>query len=111
MISKACYEHLRTTPSTSESVTGWSAAWKGCTGKPLYARLFPDLKGERLYGDDFVIDEMIWIGRVVNGRLFKLDEKSGKARLRLLHVFKLRDGLIVKENVWFQFDELKTQLS
>lgn len=65
----------------------------------------------RLYGDDFVIDETISIGQVVNGRPFKLDGKSGKARLRLLHVFKLRDGLIAKENVWFQFDELKTQLS
>ena len=83
----------------------------------FYARLFPDLKGERvepvmrLYGDDFVIDETIWIGQVVNGRPFKLDGKSGKARLRLLHVFKLRDGLIAKENVCFHFDELKTQLS
>ena len=82
----------------------------------FYARLFPDLKGERvepvmrLYGDDFVIDETIWIGHVVEGRPFRLDGKSGKARLRLLHVFKLSDGLIVKENVWFQFDELNTQL-
>ena len=82
----------------------------------FYARLFPDLKGERvepvmrLYGDDFVIDETIWIGHVVDTRPFRLDGKSGKARLRLLHVFKLSDGLIVKENVWFQFDELNTQL-
>ena len=35
----------------------------------------------------------------------------GKARIRLLHVFKLRDGLIEKENVWFDFDEVKPQLS
>ena len=82
----------------------------------FYERLFPDLRGERvepvmrLYGDDFVIDETIWIGHVVDGRPFKLDGRSGKARLRLLHVFKLRDGLITKENVWFDFDELKRQL-
>jgi hypothetical protein len=34
---------------------------------------------------------------------FKLDGKSGQAHLRLLHVFKLRDGVIAKENVWFEF--------
>ena len=82
----------------------------------FYERLFSDLKGERvepvmrLYGDDFVIDETLWFGQVLDGRPFKLDGKSGKARLRLLHVFKLRDGLITKENVWFDFDDLKRQL-
>ena len=82
----------------------------------FYKRLFADLKGERvepvmrLYGDDFVIDETIWFGHVIDGRPFKLDGKSGKARLRLLHVFKLQGGLIAKENVWFDFDELKRQL-
>jgi ketosteroid isomerase-like protein len=83
----------------------------------FYERLFPDLKGERvepvmrLYGDDFLIDETIWIGHIVNGRVFKLDGKSGKTRLRLLHVFRLRNGLIAKENVWFDFDDLKRQLT
>ena len=82
----------------------------------FYERLFSDLKGERvepvtrLYGDDFVIDETLWFGQVLDGRPFKLDGKSGKARLRLLHVFKLRDGRITKENVWFDFDDLKRQL-
>jgi hypothetical protein len=82
----------------------------------FYERLFPDLRGERvepvmrLYGDDFLIDETIWIGNVVDGRAFSLKGRSGKARVRLLHVFKLRDGLIEKENVWFPFDDLKSQL-
>jgi ketosteroid isomerase-like protein len=82
----------------------------------FYERLFPDLKGERiepvmrLYGDDFIIDETIWIGHVVDWRPFKLDGRSGKVRLRLLHVFTLRDGRITKENVWFDFDGLKRQL-
>jgi hypothetical protein len=82
----------------------------------FYGRLFPDLKGERvepvmrLYGDDFLIDETIWIGHIVDGRVFKLAGKSGKARLRLLHVFRLRNGLIAKENVWFDFDDLKRRL-
>src|SRR5262245_582709 len=65
-------------------------------GKPalrrFYERLFPELKGERvepvmrLYGDDFIVDETIWIGHVVDGRTFSLEGKSGKARLRILHV-------------------------
>ena len=31
--------------------------------------------------------------------------------LRLLHVFELRDGLITKENLWFDFDGLNAQLT
>ncbi len=83
----------------------------------FYERLFPDLKGERvepvmrLYGDDFLIDEAIWVGEVVDGRAFKLDGKAGRVRLRLLHVFQLRDGLIARENFWFDFDDLKRQLA
>jgi ketosteroid isomerase-like protein len=83
----------------------------------FYERLFADLRGEgvepvmRLYGDDFLIDETILIGQVVDGRPFNLKGRSGKARIRLLHVFKLRDGLIAKENVWFDFDEMKRQLA
>ena len=83
----------------------------------FYERLFPALKGERvepvirLYGDNFLVDETIWIGQVVDGRPFKLDGRDGKVRLRLLHVFQLRDGLIAKENVWFDFNDLKRQLA
>lgn len=37
--------------------------------------------------------------------------ESDKAPLRLLHTFQLRDGLIVKANVWFDFDDLERQLT
>src|SRR5512135_1489238 len=56
----------------------------------FYERLFPGLKGERvepvmrLYGDDFLIDEAIWVGHIVDGRAFRLDGRTGKVRLRLL---------------------------
>lgn len=82
----------------------------------FYERLFKELKGERvepvmrLYGDNFIVDETIWVGRVLDGRPFKLDGKSGNVRLRILHVFQLRNGLIAKENFWFDFDDLKRQL-
>jgi len=82
----------------------------------FYEGLFPALKGERaepvmrLYGDDFIVDESILIGNVVDGRPFNLQGKSGHARVRLLHVFQLRDGLIAKERVWFDFDDMRRQL-
>lgn len=82
----------------------------------FYERLFADLEGEgtepgsRLYGDGFLVDETVWFGRLVDGRAFGLTGKSGKVRLRLLHVFELQDGLISKESVWFDFNELKRQL-
>ena len=83
----------------------------------FYERLFPALKGERaepvmrLYGDDFIVDESILIGQVVDGRPFNLPGKSGHARVRLLHVFQLRDGLIANERVFFDFDEMRRQLT
>ena len=82
----------------------------------FYERLFPALKGERaepvmrLYGDGFLVDESILIGQVLDGRPFSLPGKSGHARVRLMHVFQLRDGLIANERVWFDFDEMRRQL-
>ncbi len=82
----------------------------------FYEHLFRDLEGERvepvmrLYGDNFLVDEAIWIGQVVDGRPFKLDGRGGNVRLRILHVFELQDGLIAKENFWFDFDGLERQL-
>jgi len=89
-------------------------------GKPairgLYQRLFPALKGERaepvmrLYGENFIVDESILIAEVVDGRPFNLPGKSGHARVRLLHVFQLRDGLIAGERVFFDFADMSSQL-
>ncbi|HVL37524.1 MAG TPA: nuclear transport factor 2 family protein, partial [Burkholderiales bacterium] len=90
-------------------------------GKPairgFYQRLFPALKGERaenlmrVYGEDLIVDETILIGTVVDGRPFSLPGRRGEnVRVRLLHVFKLRDGLIADEKVWFDADELRRQL-
>src|SRR5262245_25543287 len=72
----------------------------------FYEVLFADLKGEgvpplrRLYGEDFVVDETLWHGRVVDGRPFLMDGRSGPVSFRLLHIFELRDGKITGEQVW-----------
>jgi ketosteroid isomerase-like protein len=82
----------------------------------FYVGLFRDLKGERaepvmrLYGDDFIIDETVLVGHVVDGRPFSLPGSKGPIRLRLLHVFQLRDGRIAKEKVWFDLGDVKRQL-
>ena len=57
----------------------------------VYRMLFADLKGEkvtplrRLYGENFVVDESLWHGRIENGRVFLCDGMSGKVSFRLLH--------------------------
>ena len=84
--------------------------------RAFYERLFADLRGEgvtpvrRLYGDDFVVDESIWHGEVVDGRLFELDGRRGRVSFRLLHVFELADGKIAGEAVWCDLAALRRQL-
>ncbi len=83
----------------------------------FYEQLFPDIKGEavknvmRLSGENFITDVTLWTGQVFNGRHFNLDGKSGRASVRLLHVFRLREGKIELEEVWFDYDALKKQLA
>jgi uncharacterized protein len=85
--------------------------------KPLYEQLFADLKGEgvepdsRWYGDDFVVDEVLWTGHIANGRFFGLEGKSGQATFRLLHVFEFRDGRISRENVWSDIASIAQQVA
>jgi ketosteroid isomerase-like protein len=84
--------------------------------RAYYEMLFASMKGEsvtpvrRLYGDDFVVDEVIWHGRVDDGRPFLCDGMSGPVSFRLLHVFELRDGKISRENVWCDLAAIQQQL-
>lgn len=74
--------------------------------RAYYEMLFPCLRDgtvtpvRRLYGDDFIVDETIWHGQLADGHPFLLDGKHGPIDLRLLHIFKLRDGKISREQVW-----------
>lgn len=82
----------------------------------FYEMLFSSLKGEgvtplrRLYGEDFVVDETLWNGRVVDGRPFFMDGRSGKVSFRLLHVFQVAGGKITNEQVWCDLAALQRQL-
>jgi hypothetical protein len=63
------------------------------------------------YGEDSIVDVTLWTGFVADGRPFKLDGMSGQASFRILHQFRLRDGLIAQETVWYDHDALAKQLT
>lgn len=84
--------------------------------RAFYTMLFGDLKGEgvtplrRLYGEDFVVDEVMWNGRIVDGRPFFCEGKSGPVSFRLLHIFELRGDKIAREQVWCDLAAIQRQL-
>lgn len=84
--------------------------------RPFYEELFATLKGEgvepvaRWYGDDFLVDETMWTGRIDDAKFFGLPGKSGHATFRLLHVFDFRDGLISSERVYADIVAISEQV-
>jgi hypothetical protein len=84
--------------------------------REFYAKLYTELTGEgvtpvrRLYGDTFVVDETIWHGHIADQGSLLAGHRSGNADLRLLHVFDLRDGKIVKEQAWWDLGLVQRQL-
>lgn len=84
--------------------------------RAFYALLFESVKGEgvtplkRYYGEDFMIDETMWHGQIVDGRPFLCDGRSGKVSFRLLHVFEFKDGKIAREQAWCDLAAIQRQL-
>ena len=84
--------------------------------RAFYQMLFAALDGEsvtpvrRLYGEGFLIDETIWHGHIRDGHVFLCHGKSGPVSFRLLHVFELGDGRIVRESVWCDLAAIQQQL-
>ncbi len=84
--------------------------------REYYELLFSSITGERveplrrLYGEDFMVDETMWHGRIDDGRPFLCDGRSGPASFRLLHVFEFRDGDISREQVWCDLAAIQRQL-
>ncbi len=85
--------------------------------RAYYELLFASISGERVeplrryYGDDFLVDESLWHGRIDDGRPFLLDGKSGRVSFRLLHVFEFEDGKISREQVWCDLAAIQRQLA
>jgi len=72
----------------------------------------PDLKLRsvlRFQCGEHVVDESILTGHVV-GEFAGVAGDGAPVSFRLLHVFDLRDGLIVRENAWFDSAEVVRQV-
>jgi hypothetical protein len=63
----------------------------------------------RYYGDDVVIDEVLYTGRC-DGVLFDVPGTSGLITFRMLHVLEFRNALICRENLWLDLDSIRRQL-
>lgn len=83
--------------------------------RPFYQHLFAQVSGEqvtpkrRLYGPDFLVDEVVWEGRAI-GRPFGFEGGNRTFSHRLLHVLEFQAGLISRENVWLDFGAIARQL-
>jgi ketosteroid isomerase-like protein len=84
--------------------------------RAYYELLFGSIKGEsveplhRYYGDNVLVDESLWHGRIEDGRPFLCDGRSGEVSFRLLHLFEFRDGKISHEQVWCDLAAIQQQL-
>lgn len=65
----------------------------------------------RISADDgrAVIDESILTGHV-HGAWSGIEGGGAPVRVRILHVFELRDGLISRENAWFNAADVMSQV-
>jgi hypothetical protein len=74
--------------------------------RDYYRMLYACARGDRatcirrLYGDDFLVDETLWEGEIVDGKPFLMEGKTGRGKNRLLHVFVFRNGKIAYEQAW-----------
>ena len=59
-----------------------------------------DVPLRRLYGDGFVVDEMIWEVRIT-GRVGSLVGNGRRVTQRILRIFELRDGRVAHQSVYF----------
>jgi len=87
------------------------------SGQRLYYELlFASITGERVeplrryYGENFLVDESLWHGRIDDGRPFLLDGRSGPVSFRLLHLFEFEGGKISREQVWCDLAAIQRQL-
>jgi len=72
----------------------------------------PDIHLEsigRFVCGDHVVDESILTGHV-HGSFLGIEGRGAPVRFRMLHVFDVRDGLISREQAWFDTAEVARQL-
>ncbi len=63
----------------------------------------------RLHGDGFVVDELIWEGRIT-GRIGPLVGHGRRVTQRILRIFELRDGFVSRQTIYSDLAALARQL-
>ena len=58
----------------------------------------------------YVVDESILTGHV-EGQWSGMDGGGAPVRVRILHIFELRNGLISYENAWFDASDVQRQIA
>ena len=87
---------------------------KGATAS-IYAGILtaiPDINLRtirRLTFPTHVVDESILTGHV-DGSFAGVEGQGAPVKFRILHVFDIRDGLIARENTWFDASEVHRQI-
>ncbi|GAC1574467.1 MAG: hypothetical protein NVS3B24_01630 [Candidatus Dormibacteria bacterium] len=64
----------------------------------------------RLYGETFVVDEVIWEGRIT-GRLGTMVGNGRRVTQRVLRIFEIRDGQVSRQTIYSDFAAVARQLS
>ena len=87
------------------------AAVRGRYGDLLAATVHEaDRPIRRVYGAGFVVDEHLWSGRLT-GRAFDIDGHGRWFSYRVLWLFEVEDGHIVRETVWNDLASIQRQLA
>lgn len=68
-----------------------------------------DVPLRRLYGQDYVLDEHVWNGRLT-GRAFEIDGHGRWLSHRVLWLLEVRDGRIVRQTIWNDLAAIRRQL-
>ncbi|MGW4249090.1 ester cyclase [Nocardia sp. NPDC004722] len=64
----------------------------------------------RYYGENFMVDESHWWGRVP-GNFLGIPGNNRQVDFRILHVCEFRDGKMTRENVWLDVAAVMQQLA
>jgi uncharacterized protein len=68
-----------------------------------------DIPLRRLYGPGFVIDELIWEGRIT-GRVGPLIGNGRRVSQRILRIFEIREGRFARQSIYSDFAAMTRQL-
>jgi steroid delta-isomerase-like uncharacterized protein len=81
-----------------------------------YRELFASIDEDRFenlhryYGEDFLVDDSLWTGRVT-GTFLGIPGGGRRVQFRILHVCEFRDGKMSRENVWLDVSAIMQQLA